>query len=211
MGPSSSLGKFIKQYVRQRGFDIDLKKDNYRAFILQLMAMLEQADYLKSQTARSEENDEVPIYRLRLEKIIWKLGDGETVKADVVKQRAYKDQTPKPNKFFQDLYQRDFAKMKRLRGEDHTGQLGTDDRIQREERVPHRGDQLALLLTHHGVGDRHSQSQRRSYAKCATQPGELRPAIGPRRTKRPSSPGIYLLFQLLAARSPLFQGTGGVS
>ena len=134
MGPSSSLGKYIKQYVRQRGFDIDLKKDNYRTFILQLMAMLEQADYLKSQTARSEENDEVPIYRLRLEKLIWKLGDGETVKADVVKQRAYKDQTPKPNKFFRDLYQRDFAKMKRLRGEDHTGQLGTEDRIQREER-----------------------------------------------------------------------------
>jgi len=133
MGPSSSLGKYIKQYVRQRGFDIDLKKDNYRTFILQLMAMLEQADYLKSQTARSEENDEVPIYRLRLEKLIWKLGDGETVKADVVKQRAYKDLTPKPNKFFQDLYQRDFAKMKRLRGEDHTGQLGTEDRIQREE------------------------------------------------------------------------------
>jgi len=133
MGPSSSLGKFIKQYVRQRGLDIDLKKDNYRTFILQLMAMLEQADYLKSQTARSEDNDEVPIYRLRLEKIIWKLGDGETVKADVIKQRAYKEQTPKPNKFFQDLYQRDFAKMKRLRGADHTGQLGTDDRIQREE------------------------------------------------------------------------------
>jgi superfamily II DNA/RNA helicase len=133
MGPSSSLGKYIKQYVRQRGFDIDLKKDNYRTFILQLMAMLEQADYLKSQTARSEENDEVPIYRLRLEKLIWKLGDGVTVKADVVKQRAYKEQTPKPNKFFQDLYQRDFAKMKRLRGEDHTGQLGTEDRIQREE------------------------------------------------------------------------------
>jgi superfamily II DNA/RNA helicase len=133
MGPSSSLGKYIKQYVRQRSFDIDLKRDNYRAFILQLMAMLEQADYLKSQTARSEENDEVPIYRLRLEKIIWKLGDGDTVKADVVKQRAYKEQTPKPNRFFQDLYQRDFAKMKRLLGADHTGQLGSEDRIQREE------------------------------------------------------------------------------
>jgi superfamily II DNA or RNA helicase len=133
MGASSSLGKFIKQYVRQRGFDIDLKKDNYRTFILQLMAMLERADYLRSQTARSEENDEVPIYRLRLEKIIWKLGDGETVKADVVKQRAYKEQTPKPNRFFQALYQRDFARMKRLRGADHTGQLGTEDRIQREE------------------------------------------------------------------------------
>jgi hypothetical protein len=88
MGPSSSLGKFVKQYIRQRGFDIDLKKDNYRTFILQLMTMLEHADYLKSETARSQENDEVPIYRLRLEKIIWKFGDGETVKAGVSLNRG---------------------------------------------------------------------------------------------------------------------------
>ncbi|MGH8009628.1 MAG: helicase-related protein, partial [Candidatus Binatia bacterium] len=133
MGPASGLGKFIKLYVRQRNLDLDLKKDNYRHFILKVMAMLEQADYLKSQTARNEKNEEVPIYRLRLEKIIWKVGDGKTVKADVIKQRSYKNQAPKPNEFFQALYQRDFAKMKRLRGEDHTGQLSTDLRIEREE------------------------------------------------------------------------------
>ena len=65
MGPASSLGKFIKLYVRQRRLDIDLRADNYRAFILQLMKKLEDADYLKSQTARSERNEEVPIYRLK--------------------------------------------------------------------------------------------------------------------------------------------------
>ncbi len=133
MGPASSLGKFIKLYVRQRGLDIPLKGNQYRNFILQVMAKLEAADYLKSQTARSETNEEVPIYRLRLDKIIWILGDGKTVKADVIKQRAYKDQAPKPNEFFRNLYQRDFAKMKRLKGDDHTGQIGTDLRIEREE------------------------------------------------------------------------------
>jgi hypothetical protein len=65
----------------------------------------------------------VPVYRLRLEKIIWKVGDGETVKADVIKQRSYKNQAPRPNLFFRSLYSRDFSKVKRLRGEDHTGQL----------------------------------------------------------------------------------------
>ena len=63
------------------------------------MDMLEDADYLKSHTARSEQNEEVPIYRLRIEKIIWKLGDGDTVKADIIKRRSYKEQTPKPNEF----------------------------------------------------------------------------------------------------------------
>lgn len=133
MGPASSLGKFIKLYVRQRGLEIPLKGDRYRNLILQIMAKLEQADYLKSQMARSEKNEEVPIYRLKLDKIIWKRGDGKTVKADLIKQRAYKYQNPKPNEFFRTLYQRDFSKTKRLRGDDHTGQLGTEVRIEREE------------------------------------------------------------------------------
>ena len=107
--------------MRQRGFDIDLKGDHYRNFILQVMDQLERADYLIKSTARSEQNTEVPIYRLRIEKIIWKLGDGQTVKADVIKRRSYKDQAPKPNKFFREMYRRDFSTTKRLRAEDHTG------------------------------------------------------------------------------------------
>lgn len=133
MGPTSGLGKFIKQYVREKEIDLDLRGDRYRDFIMGLMARLEEADYLKSQPARNEKNEEVPIYRLRLEKIIWRHGDGQTVKPDAIKQRSYKDQSPRSNVFFSTLYQRDFAKMKRLRGEDHTGQLGTEVRIQRED------------------------------------------------------------------------------
>ena len=134
MGPASSLGKFIKQFVKMRDIDIDVKRDGYRELILQTMDLLEQADYLKSFPARSEKNEEVKIYRLRLESVIWKAGDGATVKADVIKRRSYKDQTPKPNGFFQTLYRRDFSTMKRFRGEDHTGQLNTETRLDREER-----------------------------------------------------------------------------
>jgi superfamily II DNA or RNA helicase len=133
MGPASGLGKFLKLYVRQNGLRIDLKGENYRRLILKIMAKLADADYLFTLPARTEQNAEVTVYRLRLDKIIWQLGDGVSVKTDVIKQRSYKDQTPKPNAFFQTLYQRDFAQRKRLRGEDHTGQLGTDVRIQRED------------------------------------------------------------------------------
>jgi len=134
MGPASSLGKYIKQYVKMRGIEIDLKKDSYREFILQTMDMLEQADFLKSFPARSEQNADVKIYRLRLESVIWKVGDGATVKADVIKRRSYKELAPEPNEFFQTLYLRDFSTMKRFRGEDHTGQLNTDTRLDREDR-----------------------------------------------------------------------------
>jgi hypothetical protein len=133
MGPASALGKFVKLYVRKNEIDLDLKGPNYRQFIERLMSMLEQADFLKSQIAKNEKNEPVPVYRLRLDKIVWQLGDGKTVKADVIKQRSYKDQAPRPNLFFQSLYSRDFSMVKRLRGEDHTGQLSTDVRIERED------------------------------------------------------------------------------
>lgn len=134
MGPASALGKYIKLYVRQRQLSVDLKGDNYRSFILKLMAVLENdADYLKSQPARTEKNQEIPVYRLRLDRIIWRLGDGATMKTDAIKQRSYKNASAEPNRFFQALYQRDFAQMKRLRGEDHTGQLQTQARIDRED------------------------------------------------------------------------------
>ncbi|MGE5471185.1 MAG: DEAD/DEAH box helicase [Bacteroidota bacterium] len=144
MGPASALGKFIKLYVKRREIDLDLKGANYKHFVERLMGMLEGADFLKSQMARSEKNEQVPVYRLRLEKIIWKLGDKQSVKAEVIKQRSYKEQAPQPNLFFQDLYLRDFSQSKRLRGEDHTGQLGTDIRIEREDLF--RSGQISTLF-----------------------------------------------------------------
>jgi len=135
MGPASGLGKYIKQVAKQQGLPAAaLRGDHYRAFILQLMGKLREADYLFEQTARSEKNDEVPVFRLRIEKLLWKLGDGKTVKADVIKRRSYKGQQPKPNAFFRDMYSRDFSQAKRLRAENHTGALSVDDRIEREDR-----------------------------------------------------------------------------
>jgi hypothetical protein len=134
MGPASALGKYVKHVVNEKGLDLDLRGDHYRDFIMRLMRKLKEADYLFEQTARSEKNAEVPVFRLRIEKVLWKLGDGETVKPDVIKRRSYKDQTPRPNEFFRDMYRRDFSPSKRLRAEDHTGHVNTEDRREREDR-----------------------------------------------------------------------------
>jgi superfamily II DNA/RNA helicase len=135
MGPASALGKYIKYFANRKGFSLDLLLgDLYRDFITKLMRKLKEADYLIEQTARSEKNAEVPVFRLRIEKLLWKLGDGGTVKPDVIKRRSYQDQRPKPNEFFRDMYRRDFSQAKRLRAEDHTGQLNVDARREREER-----------------------------------------------------------------------------
>ena len=135
MGPASSLGKYIKHVARQADVDPHvLRGDHYRALILRLMRKLKDADYLFEDTARNAHNDEVPVFRLRIEKILWTLGDGATVRPDPIKRRFYKHQAPTPNVFFREIYQRDFTKSKRLAAADHTGQLGVDARQDREER-----------------------------------------------------------------------------
>lgn len=145
-GPVSALGKFIKLFAREKCPDVDLRGDNYNDFIGRLMSKLEEADYLRSQVARNSENEEMPIYRLKIEKILWKLEDGEHVKPDLIKRRSYKDQIAKPNYFFRDLYRKDLAREKRLLGEDHTGQLNADTRIDREEKF-REGDISALFCS----------------------------------------------------------------
>ena len=135
MGPTSSLGKYIKHSAERAQVDPDvLRGDHYRDFILRLMRKLKEADYLFEETARNANNEEVPVFRLRIENILWKLGDGETVRPDPIKRRSYKDHKQTPNAFFREIYRRDFTDSKQLAAADHTGQLGVDSRQNREDR-----------------------------------------------------------------------------
>ena len=88
MGPASGLGKFIKLFIKQQSIDVDLRGDHYRDFIRLLMMKLEGADYLVSQGAKGEKNENVTLYRLRIEKLVWRVGDMKTVKADLIKRRS---------------------------------------------------------------------------------------------------------------------------
>ena len=135
IGPASAFGKYLKQRAIEAGVDPEvLRGDQYQVFVLRVMRKLKEADYLLEETAKNANNERVPVFRLRIEKILWKLGDGETVKADPIKRRSYKHQQPKPNQFFKDIYQRDFTDSKRLSAGDHTGQLGVETRQDREDR-----------------------------------------------------------------------------
>lgn len=133
LGPASTLGKYLKHFIRQRELSFDLRGAKYDEYVTGLLKKLVAEQFLTEQEAKSDEGP-TSVYRLRIDKIIWKLGDGETVKADAIKRRAYKAQAPRPNEFFREMYRRDFAPGKQLRAEDHTGQLGVDDRRDREDR-----------------------------------------------------------------------------
>ena len=98
-----------------------------------MIGKLKGAGYLVEETAKGANNNVVPVFRLRIDTIVWKLGDGNTVRADPIKRRSYRDIKLHPNKFFQTIYQVDLTDRKRLRAADHTGQLSMEKRQIHEE------------------------------------------------------------------------------
>lgn len=134
LGLTSALGKYLKHYAKLHSLDVDLSRAGYDALLDTLLPTLKACGYIESQEQRDADNQPTNVYRLVLEKLIWKMGDGKNVRRDAIKQRSYHTLEEKPNVFFRELYQTDFRKLKNLQGADHTGQLNNDDRLDREER-----------------------------------------------------------------------------
>lgn len=134
LGLSSAFGKYAKHFIRDHFPNEKVGREDYDSFITALLATLAKAGLLVTLKAKSAENKDVDVYRLRLDKILWKPGDHTTVRRDEVKLRTYKGFQSKANGFFQKLYLTDFSKLKNLVGEDHTGQLKNDARLEREDK-----------------------------------------------------------------------------
>ena len=134
LGIQSSLGKFLKHVAKIEKLDIDLGKQGYADMLEALLEALNDCGYIKAEKVKDPDSQTTYVYRLVLEKILWKSGDGTSVRRDNVKQRSYGSFESKPNSFFRDLYRTDFASLKNLQGADHTGQLNNEDRLDREER-----------------------------------------------------------------------------
>lgn len=131
---TSALGKYLKHYAKMHSLNVDLSRAGYEALLDALLPALQACGYVDSQEQRDADNQPTQVYRLVLEKLIWKLGDGQSVRRDAIKQRSYHTLEEKPNVFFRELYRTDFRKLKNLQGADHTGQLTNEDRLDREER-----------------------------------------------------------------------------
>ncbi len=133
IGEQSRLGKYIKELGKEYDIADQLKGEGYKEFIKSLMTRLAAETYLKAFPAKSKDGEEISIYQLNIVNLIWKAGDKEHVPLDLITKRSYKTGfSPKPNKYFQRVYEIDFSKMKHLYAGDHTGQLSNEDRKERE-------------------------------------------------------------------------------
>ena len=131
-GYQSVFGRYIKNKSKQFGIDL-LTKEVYNEFIYQLLDFLCEAGWLSKKPAKSSINEQVPIYQLKVDTILWNNGDGQSLVPDLIKNRSYKPINSEPNKYFQTFYKTNFQEIKSIEGREHTGQINNIDRKQREE------------------------------------------------------------------------------
>lgn len=130
MGSRSGIGKYLKRKMEEANI-ATLNQEDFRAFIENVCDLLAKTNFL----VREEfPQSSVPGYQLRSDKIIWLRGDGVTVQTDETRLNTFREIVLQPNSYFQNLYKVDFSKYdKEIEGKEHTGQLGSADRIEREE------------------------------------------------------------------------------
>jgi superfamily II DNA/RNA helicase len=132
-GYSSVFGRYIKRVASSYGFPLN-QRDAYLEFVRQLFDYLCEAGWLHATRMKNEQNEDVPVYRLRVDQLLWRQGNRETAIADHIRRRAYGRTVTAPvNRYFQQFYQSDLNKLKKILGREHTGQINNDKRKEREK------------------------------------------------------------------------------
>lgn len=146
-GPNTALGKYLRREA-QKVTGEELKSKDYKEFIRVFFQKLSEAGWLKIEYTKNVDDEDTELYRLSIDQIVWKLGDRENIKADLVKNPSHKDDAkkPLPNLFFQELYMEGLKSAKRIIGKEHTGQLSNELRKEIEEKF-REGEYSALFCS----------------------------------------------------------------
>ena len=145
IGYGSGLGKYLRDKFK-RYSDHKIKTDEYIEIVSKLLDLMSQAGWLMAFPAQNKDGNESKIFQLRIDSILWKLGDEKNIIQDEVKNKSYKPIKQTPNAFFQNVYKTNFGKLKKYEGREHTGQIDNEDRIDREENF-RKGDISALYCS----------------------------------------------------------------
>jgi superfamily II DNA/RNA helicase len=133
IGPGSYLGKYFKRLFEKHDLEFENSEDLTK-FIEQVCTTLYTGHFLKPELVRGKKA-ETTGYRLRIDNVVWRLGDGQHVIGDQVRVSSFKPYESKPNHFFKSFYLQEFATFpKPIIGREHTGQLNNEDRIDREKK-----------------------------------------------------------------------------
>lgn len=131
-GVQSVFGRYLKRKASEYGIEIR-NKQVYTDFAYKLFDFLSKAGWLSQKPARNENNEQIPVFQLNVDSILWNIGNKETIIPDLIRTRSYKPLKQSPNRYFQNFYQTDFHHLKQIEGREHTGQINNEKRKLREE------------------------------------------------------------------------------
>ena len=126
MGSRSQWGQYVKSCIA-----IDKNKSNYDEFSRALFSTLTDLQYLKTRTIKGELGTTMG-FLLNATCILWRKSDGKNVNTDRIRIRSNRAITLKPNKFFKDIYENALIKFKNVKSAEHTGQISSGERKERE-------------------------------------------------------------------------------
>jgi superfamily II DNA/RNA helicase len=133
MGSRSNIGKYFKRKMQEAQYPV-MSKDDFKEFIEALCDKLTDVKILSRKEGLLGSSGAINGYLLKTDYIQWFPGDGKTVEIDKTRFNTYRNLELKPNAYFQNLYKTDFSKYsKEIIGREHTGQLSSGQRIERED------------------------------------------------------------------------------
>ncbi len=143
-GHLSALGKYFKRlFVKYKG-ELPLRGDDLTDLMVKVYKIMTSAQILHAVEVKGAKGS-VTGYRLRLDQVIWKLGDEETVEVDQVRINAIDEVKLKPNEYFQNYYKVNYAALnKSIYAAEHTGQLSSFERQEREKNF--RAGEISALF-----------------------------------------------------------------
>ncbi len=143
-GYKTEYGRYLRAFLEARG----RKPGNateYEALVTAFLGAMADAEWLVAvplTNVGTHPQAQVTGWRIRLDAIVWKKADGKPCKDPLVRS-GYKAQEKKPNVFFQELYSSFSPGDKNILGAEHTGQVSSEDRIEREDRF--RSGEISVL------------------------------------------------------------------
>lgn len=136
----SALGTYLRRAGAFPNHPGKLTVDEAQQVIVDLLWALRKYGLL---TQVEEGRDGVNGYRLKSSELIWQAGNGRTGASDQLRKTVDPEVGARVNPFFKDLYAEAAADLVGIHAAEHTAQVRSEDRQEREERF--REEKLPLL------------------------------------------------------------------
>lgn len=141
IGYRSAFGRYFRETARPHLY---IDTQNYLTEARNLVNILVKCGWFHADGVKDDAGNETQVYRLKVDRILWVKNESATVRPDNVKIRSLVTTTLRPNEYFKHFYTSDALNVRQMQGREHTGQINSEERKQRESQF--REGELGVLF-----------------------------------------------------------------